>query len=393
MDIFGLTPIDAALSAWGLNSSHELTRILFIQTPVGAVAFAIGFLWSTFQSAKEANFKYFVIFIVITLTGLFLFILPSHQEPLIRSSSEVYGTSTVTAQSLKDSQTPHHSMPLILSFCAQMVDAISISAIKILDNPLNGKLSFLSDPFGIQRLSLQANQVIHAPIADVNLRQDLNDFIYLQYLPSLYMYTNKNPSHDLTSLWVGDERIVQHYSPQARHQWGVIRSHVVELIKSPEYPWENIKEVFKQMHIPMRNEDNQIITSMIQQKDRPDAAPWLIYAGNMQIFFPYVYGWANFCLYAAFPFLMLALIIFRQMNLFLRYIEVFVWIKSWTFCAAGSYYMSLIAARIQGQASNGITWFWEYPYYVAVAGIFLMLTPILTFMAIHQSFQLLNKRI
>ena len=43
MDIFGLTPVDASLSAWGLNVAQSIIEFLFFRTHLGVVAFAIGF--------------------------------------------------------------------------------------------------------------------------------------------------------------------------------------------------------------------------------------------------------------------------------------------------------------------------------------------------------------
>jgi hypothetical protein len=86
----------------------------------------------------------------------------------------------------------------------------------------------------------------------------------------------------------------------------------------------------------------------------------------------------------------LFLIIFRNLNLFLRYCEALVWIKSWIITAALSYYVSLIAIHVQSQANSQLHWFWEYPYHALLSSILLYLLPVLTFIAIDHAFQSLH---
>ncbi|MBI3602717.1 MAG: hypothetical protein HY209_07495 [Candidatus Omnitrophica bacterium] len=393
MDIFGLTSIDTALATWGLNSAQKLTVFLFIQTPAGIAAFATGFLWSLWQSVQESNFKYFAVFIFISLTGILLLITPQRPEPAIKSAMEAYGTNSgITAKSLKDSQTNEHRMPVVLSFIGQMFDAMNIGAISIFDSTLTGNTRFLSNPFGLQKISLQANYIVNSSIADVRLKEDLDDFIYAHYLPSLMMYKNDASSlSDFYSLWPGHTKILGYYSSNERSQWDDLKSRLTRLINDPQGPWPKIKNILKQMNTQNDNLDDQIMASIIQGQSHHSTGRWWLYwTGWVQTFFPYIYGAGNFCLYAGFPMLMLAMMIMRRMSLFLRYAEMFIWIKSWALTAAMSYYISLMVAGLQAQTSSQANWFWDYPYYVVVASILLCLIPILTLVSIHYSFQLIN---
>ena len=397
MDVFGLTPIDSALAAWGLNCAQKLTAFLFTQTPVGIVGFAIGFLWSLWESVQENNFKHFVVFIFISLTGILLFITPQRQESSIKSAMEVYGTNSPSAQSLKNIQTNERHVPVLLSFVGQMADTVSIGAISVLDNALMNYPHFLNEPFGLQKLSLQANRIVHSPISDVHLKEDLDDFIYAHYLPSLNIYSNDPQHHvsDLHSLWPGDAGIISNYSSSGNEQWNDLKKRLTHLIGGSQAPWQQIKDVLAQMNAQDNNLDNHIIASMIQgQLYHADSSYdfWWRWAGWVQALFPYMYGWGSFCLYVAFPVLMLALVVVRRMSLFLRYAEMFLWIKSWALTSAISYYISLMVARLQAQASSGANWFWDYPYYTVVASILLCLMPILTLTGIHHSFQVINNR-
>ncbi len=388
MDIFGLTPIDSALSAWGLICSQKLTEFFFSQSHLGITAFAIGFVWSVWESSREANFKYFAIFIVLSLVGIFLFILPQRQETNIKSAMEAHGGGNInpTAQSLKDSQTHDNSMPLVLSFIGQMADMVNMGAISILDNTLSNSAHFLSNPFGLQKLSFQAYQLTHSPIADASLKQDLDDFIYAHYLPSLNMYLNKAQAADLHTLWPGDARITRLYSSNQRSQWDDLKNGLSNLLQDPQ-SWGKIRSSLSQTNIFGNNLDNQIIASVVNaQLYHSKSHSWWNWASIVPTSFPYILGWGNFCLYVGFPPLMLSLIIVRRMTLFLKYVEIFIWVKSWTITAAISYYISLMAARIQAQTSTQYNWFWDYPYYALLASMLLCLMPILTLVGIHQGF-------
>ena len=365
MDVFGLTAVDSALSAWGLNCAATLIDLLFVKTPVGLVAFTVGFFWAIVQSARQGYFKHLTVFILLSLIGVLLFIGSKRQETTIKSAVEVYGTSALTAQSIRDSQTNQRSMPLMLSFFSQWADSISIGIINKVDEALNNQPHFLNSPFEIQRLSLRANQFINEPIADVKLRKKVEDFIYAEYLPSLI----KGETVSLSDIQV----------------------LLKPLLDDAQGPWTKVKGALTQIGRSQNNIDNQIMASIVQGQCAPKQSLWLQWAAAVQSFFPYITGWANFCLYLCFPFLMLALIVFRRMNIFLRYLEVFVWVKSLILSSAVSYYISLIALRIQGQAANGVSWFWENPYYVAVASILLLLMPVLTFVGIHQSFHVVKQ--
>lgn len=394
MNIFGLTPIDSALSALGLNCSQKLTEFFFSQSHLGLAAFTIGFVWSVWQSSREANFKYFAIFIFLSLAGISLFIFPQRQLTNIKSAMEVYGqnNSSITAQSLKESQTHDNGVPLVLSFLGQMADMVNIGAISILDNTLASNIRFLSNPFGLQKFSLQAYQIIHDPVADASLKQNLDDFIYAHYLPTLNIYLNKAQAADLHTLWPGDTRITSLYSSNERTQWNDLKSRLSNLIQDPQ-SWGKIRSSLSQSSFSGSNLDNQIIASMVNaQLYQSRVHLWWDWASIVQLSFPYTLGWGNFCLYVGFPPLMLSLIIFRRMTLFFKYIEIFVWVKSWALTAAISFYISLMAARIQAQTSTQSNWFWDYPYYALLASVLLCLIPILTLVGIHQGFQLINNR-
>jgi|GEM_PF-5494478 len=396
--VFGLTPIDAALSAYGLNCSGQLSDFLFIQTRIGLVAFAIGFFWSLWQSTQEGNFKHFIVFLCISIVGGLLFIAPRCQEPAITSAVEIYNLNTNsknTALSIKNSQTDIHTMPLILSFIEGMANVITIGIISILDNGLDKNIKFLAQPFGLQKLSLQANQFIHAPLADVQLREDVDNFIYAYYLPSLIMYQN-TMSSKASSL-----ADLHQYSPGELNisQWADLKGRLSILINNPAQqsrdvnhlsssPWPQIKTILTQANFlrgnPQKDLDDQIMASIIRGRiENKSQGSWDA-AGAIQTAFPYISGWACFCLYAVFPFLMLALVVVRQMSLFFRYLEAFVWIKSLNLCAAFSFYVSLIVARMQAQSMQGSNWFWDYPYYVVVASVILCLMPVLVLVGIRR---------
>ena len=390
MDIFGLTPIDTALSSLGLNCSQRLIEYLFVQTRIGVVAFLGGFFLNLWQSANKGNLRYLITYFFISLTVIFLLIIPKRQEPSIISAQEIYGAaSTITAQSIKDMQTSEHAMPTILSFAGQMADSMSIGAIYTLDNILSFNVRFLPSPFGPQELSLQANQFLISSVSDVHLRDDLDDFIYAQYLPSLLMYKNNAKNLiDIHSLWPGHQDILKYYSSIQNTQWEALKERLKNFINDPKSLWKRIKELLISFGVQQNNLDDQIMASIIRgQINRTNTSLLWYWTGMMQVGFPYMYGFANYCLYVSFSVLMLAIVSMCRLNLFLRYIEVFVWVKSLPLSAALSFYISLFIVRIQIQTSPLVNWFWDYPYYAVVASVLLCLLPLVSFFVIHQSFQ------
>ncbi|MBF0490647.1 MAG: hypothetical protein HQL15_08570 [Candidatus Omnitrophica bacterium] len=387
MNIFGLTPIDAALSAWGLTVSLKWTEFLFVQSALGVVALAMGFLWSLWESARNANFKYFSMFVFIALTGSLLFLGLKRQEPVIKSMAE----GSVSAQSIKETLTQETQMPYVLTFFSQTADALSIDLIGKIDVLLGTSGQFLKSPFGIQKLSWAAHQWIHRPVSDGTLRRDLDNFIYEHYLPSVAMYSNANEGSDLTSLSMEDARVLSHYSASGQGQWENIKGRLLNLINDTQGPWVNIKEVFGQMGILNEHWEDDVLSSIVRGEWKPPSYGWVDAASMVFVAFPYLEGWANFCLFAAFPFLMLTMLIFRRLNVLLRYVEIFVWVKSWMLGGAVAYWVSLAAAYIQGQSSTQAVWFWEYPYYLTIGAALLILMPIVSFIGIHQCFQWCNR--
>jgi hypothetical protein len=392
MDIFGLTPIDTALASWGLNFSQDLIEFLFIRSHFGVLAFVMGFLWSIWESSKEANFKHFFIFIFLSLAILLLFILPNRPESAIKSAQEIYGTApSLTAQALKSAQTSHSQIPIMLSFVGQMADLAGMAAIYRVDESLQENLRFLSRPFGLQRLSLQSYQVINSPITDEGLREDIDKFMYAYYLPALIMLRNDQHVNNPSFFWPGNEQIVNYYSSMGRQQWLDLKSRLKHLIDDPQGVWVETREILNQIK-PQENLDDQMMASIIHGQYHIKENTWLKWAGRIQTSFPYILGWGNFCLYASFPFVLVALMVIRRFTLFAQYVEIFIWIKSWMVGCAISFYISLFAARVQAQTSMDAAWFWNYPYYVALSSVLLMIMPILTFIGIHKSFQSITNR-
>jgi hypothetical protein len=207
----------------------------------------------------------------------------------------------------------------------------------------------------------------------------------------MYLYAT-NYGGDLYSLWPGDSRIINYYSSDAQGRWSNLQNRILAHIDNPSAPWIGVKNALNQFQINTSRIDDQIIASLIRAQIHTQSQPWWCrWAGAMQTFFSYSYGAANFLLYASFPVLLLIIIIFRRLSLFLQYAEFLIWIKSWILTAAFSHYISLIAARVQAQATpSTMNWFWDYPYYTLLASILLYVLPALTFIGIYRSFQFIN---
>lgn len=382
MSILGLTPIDTEISVFGLVWSEKLNDLFFVKSQIGLVAFAVGFLGSLWESSKRANFKYFIVFLCIFFTGLFLFVIPQHLLGSIKSAQETYGSSTFNY-----SFPSNAPAPLLLSYFSQAMDAVSFTAISRADELFDDNLKFLSSPFGIQKLSFQSNALLNTPLPDVRLREDLEDFLYAFYWPSLMLYAHDYNLSQFDLLWPGDKQIASYYSYSAQNQWTKLESRLKAFINTPSSIWSLTKERLHKISSSQDNFDNQILSSMINAQYDPKNKMWLKWATYVHVAFPYLLGWGNFCLYVSFPFLMLAILIVRRLGLLLHYLECFLWVKSWIPCAAISFYISLLTARVQAETSTNIVWFWECPYFVLIGSFLLLFVPIISFLGIHKSFQ------
>jgi hypothetical protein len=394
VNIFGITPIDTALSAWGLSFSYILSEYLFLKSPIGVLIFLLAFIGSILETVKKVNIKHVLLCVFLSFVVFFLLILPKREPVEIKSAVELHtGNSSLTAQSLKDAQIDSFQMPLFLSLFAQLTDVVSINVVSLIDQTLNKDLKFFKGSFHLQKLSLEANHMINSSFTDQSLKEELDNFMYVDFLPAFIMHQTEQRDR-VGLIWPGHEQILTLYTAEGAERWKILNQRFKKMIDSPHLIWKEVRETINQIKPIQENDfDEQLIASMIKGQYSLKNNDWITWMGRVQLFFPYIQGWANFCLYASFPFVIVILILSRDINVILYYLEAFIWIKSWTLGAATSFYCSLFAARIQSLTSTEISWFWNSPYYVVFASVLLVLMPFLALMAIHTVFKFIGNRI
>jgi len=394
MEVFGLTPIDAALSARGLYWSYQISQFIFIQTPLGLLSCVIGFLYSVLRSGQQANFKYFSIFAFIAISGALLFILPNRQVSVIKSAVEVFGqTINESGRSTDSLNIDYLHISVLLSFLSQLIDSISWGALSLMDSSLAKPLRFLNDPFSIHKLSLRFNEWQLDPITDIHLQRDLNDFYYAHFIPSLIKYQKQHGDlQDTHLIWPGHLEILRFYSNKERTEWDSLKRRVLILMNGSSDEWRQMRALMPQLELSLTDLEDQVVADSVTAVNRSARPLWLSICSGMLMSFPYVYGAVSACLFLAWPLLMVVVVITSRLSLLLTYLGGFIWVKSWVFCAALSYYVSLMVLHVQAEGALDFHWFWEYPYYLAIGSGLLILLPIFSLLIIYQGFQWVSHR-
>ena len=382
MNIFGLTPIDAALSALGLNCA-QLIADFFFQTPLAAMVLISGLLLNIGRLVN-GNYRSFITFLFLTLT-VSLLLLPNKAEGTIASAVERYGQApSQSSQSIKDQVLNYHRIPAIQSFLNNAAEAAVVGIVHTFDSVVPAWARYLNSPFGLQKSCLYIREDLRHGISDFTLRRELNQFLHDYYLPAL-IFTKHNTSNlDMTAVWPGNERISVHYSSQARQQWSTLEKQLkVYFEKNKNLSEAARSKIANLTQTSLQIIDQYLIKSLVDQQLNTTAQvknidwPWHLTLWGLN-FFPILYGGANLVLNFFFPFLVLILVLSRNIKFLFSYLRVFAWVKSWVFVGAVSSYISLSAARLHGPSSNP-AWSWEQPYFCMAAVLLLVFIPFFTF--------------
>ena len=389
MDIFGLTPYDAALSVLGLNYCQIITDFLFRQTSVGLCAFIIGFLLSLWQVKKTGQYRPLIVFGFIILTAVPLF-LPNKEEGSIKSAVERYAQSIQTSQELKDHLINTHQIPVILSFVSQFIDSIMIGIIHAIDVLTPAWANYLTAPFRIHQTSFNIREEMNKGIADIDLERQLNIFLHDYYLPALSNLKHSTPAIDLNELWPGHARISVYYSSSGQKEWAKLKLQLMNYLnQNPSLSEQERARVINLTQMPAQTIEEGLIKSMVIHEFNRTvklAEPGLIWKLSAWTLrgFPYMYGGFNVMLYAAFPMLILALAVTRDSGIIIHYLKNLLWDKTWILSGALCFYGSMLIARLQAQSTDSPAWVWEHPYYCVAAAVMLVIMPIATFLIINQ---------
>lgn len=375
------------MSTQGLAASWQVLQFFFLKTAIGSVVCVIGFFLGLIASLKEGNFKRLALLVVLILTIIFVFVLPYRQEADVRSAVDVYGYHEPSIK-----QDPLR-LPIVFSFIAQAVDSIVMAVIFLLDYGVDAQLRFLKSPFALQALSFDTYQFVHQPIENAQLTKSIENFVYAVYLPSLIKCRQKGECNDHSSrMWSGHPKIIAYYSTEQRARWQELERQLRHFINSPNGIWPDAKEALSVLKTSKDDWDDRLISSMMRASTLKTKDRWITLGFLINVSAAYVYGWANYAVYLAFPFMLLLMLIALSPKVLIVYLEIFVWVKSWVLGAAFSYYASLLAARVQAAGSSDIGWFWEAPYYLGLGSFLLLLVPFISFLAVHRLFSSMYKR-
>lgn len=312
-----------------------ITDYLFVKTPIGIAAFAAGFLFSLWQSARSANFNKFFVFAFLSLSVLSLIVIPRRQED---------------------------RAPVLFVFASDAADAVFKGAV------------VLDKPFAPHLLSLQMRAFIRQGIQDHALKYRLAEFLHAHYLPVLGMTGLR--------VWPGDPQVISHYSPQAKTEWEGLRRDLLKILNASASPWLAARDNLSQWtKIPDTDLNNQALRSLVQQEILPHTQRGFLWKASAWAFpaFSNISTAADASLGIVFPFTLLALLATCDLSFLVAYARNFIWIKSWILGGALCHFASLTLASAQARQASSAAWFWEYPYYAAFGALLLCFMPLMTF--------------
>jgi hypothetical protein len=395
MELFGLTPIDSALSALGLNYCQTLMAYIFQDTSLGTCVFTLGFLFAISKSIQKGSIKPVIICFFLYIAAYSLIVSPHRDIQVIKSAQERYGVITPTTDSLK--WTTSNEMPVLLSFIGQGMDAIFIGAVDALGKNTPDYANFLKQPYGIQRVSVNAHRLVYEGVGNISLKERVDEFVYSSYVPALTILKNSTSSlENLSQYGPTHEGVNGLYSQEDKEEWESLKSGLLQHMNMLQSNWLMAKEFlseFDQNHASKLEDD--LLNALIQRQARSIQKinqSWLW--RGMDHFFeilPLIQGGANLCLYASFPFVLLSVFITQKFHLFISYGKIFVWVKSWILTGALAFYASLIIARFQAQTSPNASWFWQSPLFCASSIFLIVLMPVLTLLTMNYGLARHNK--
>jgi hypothetical protein len=185
--IFGITPIESAFEAMGLHNAFVIIRYLFIGSPFGAIAFAIGFFFSLSSFLKTKRISVLISYLALSCIIYILFVVPSSTLTSVSSTMESNsGSEVLSSQELFNESTSNNSVPSTLLFVSRCYNSLIIGVIGVLDLIVNDSdFSYLKSPFLMNKIMIQTRRFLEAEISDPDLNSRLNNFITEHYLPTL----------------------------------------------------------------------------------------------------------------------------------------------------------------------------------------------------------------
>ncbi len=359
MHVFGLTPLDTALSVLGLNFSQMLMDYIFKQSSIGILLGVVAYFLIFWNLARKGQYGRIWVYVVSIFT-LVVLLLPSQSLNDYKSAQESYGQSSVESKDIKEALIRFDKVPVIFTYVNQGIDSYVFAMIAIMDKILPEHLRFLDSPYQIQKVCLYIREGTNVGFQDKALRATFKSFILQHYMPAWTRLQHDAPTR---------KTIQDYYSKEEKKQWQKIERDIDQYFENDP----NLKQASRQKLSTLLNISNDdlkqlIIRSYAEQSigdgSKLDVYPYVLHALN---FLPVLHGLAQMSLAVIFPFVILAFIISSNTAYLFHYIINFVWVKSWALLATISSYVSIYVGRTQANT-------FEYPYFCVVfVGVFFVL--------------------
>lgn len=388
MSILGLTPIDSALSAVGLNIAYLITNLICHGTHIAAFVFILGLLLNIWRTARSGSFRPLIVFIFICITIILVF-LPSANEGQIQSASEAYGARVETTSLIKNQMINIHQAPTVLTFLVLAATSIEIGVFHSIDMVMPAWAKYLNSPFEAHRSLLLIKRFVESGIGKTYLDSRLSNFLYDEYLPAVNQLKNLDSSVNITQFWPGHARIIPYYSQSAKQQWDDINTALIGFLEHDSVLLgKGIEAVAKINESTPQDTQNVLIRSIItnkltsEQHSPLNNLSWLVSGWVHDLFF-YAYGFLSMTIYATTPFLMVAVALTGLVQILLCTLKAFLWLKLTSLIVALGFYSSILIARLQVQSSSDLSWSWTHPYFSVFSAATMLIAPVISYLIVN----------
>jgi hypothetical protein len=351
--IRGITPIDTALEIMGLTQSQALMRFLFMETAMGQLAFAVGFMFSFFNSLERGNFRPVIMFVLMFFSLWILLVLPSYDRSAVVSAMERSGYTATQAEAVlrKSGYDAARVNPVVDAIC-QWMGSFTIMVAASFDR-MGGLTAYLENPFYLTKLSIVAARTLERGIKDPRLGTRAIIFYQDNYLPALRQ-AGQDTRFSEKDLWPGHENIVSFYTRQARSEWEGLKEDLYKDVNGAEHIFD---KVFERLYRKEPDRDRVVrllldselsrkktlysrrtFISMRELSRGPQAAApagftdWLVKDMPRAALraMPYIQGGALFILLALLPVTLLAVYVWRRISILGVYLALLFSVKAWT---------------------------------------------------------------
>lgn len=379
----GITPIDNAFDLIGLQQCSALMRYIFIETLAGKVIFLLGFLLSLARSLKSANFRSVIVFCSLFFSCLLLLVIPKTELRLPLSTMEEQGFNQLTTDAiLRKCGIDQIVASPVIAFIGETASAFSNGAVAVMDLAHGHNARFLQAPFITAKLWLISRERLKTGVSDPGVKARLVVF----YQDHVFMTERKlldSGSIPLQPLWPGAQELLAEYSSEEASEWRILEDDLYQGINSDGlfdrvardyYDGGSLKDAAVRAlieedaaHTPlaytMQSFSGRREIAREQGVLRQVHAPGLIDRVSHAWLsgFPLMYGACQWSVWAAFPFVLIFLLLSADLSILLYFLKYMLILKLLPLLWALIDRVSMVVFDIQTLLSGGKVWLWEMP--------------------------------